>query len=205
MNLFFLLQIPVTLEACGFLCHQDIGGQIVPMLPDIQDDNNTNYLLPRTRNYDVIISDNITNTFSYSLTSEQLPEEIQGKPKDDLRNHLKLKNNEFYRTSVRMISNNSFFFPTTGLYNLSCELVNSTLSTTYQCRFGDGLNVEEGISKIQTIRKHFKTNVFLNDNKHMFLASAISNWTNSNGNFNSTCEDMFSQVCNKFITLDPLF
>lgn len=186
-------QIPVTLEACGFLCHQDIGGQIVPMLSERYDDKNISYQLPRTKNYDVIISDTLTNTFSYSLTSEQMPEDIKDKPQDDLRNHLKLKNNEFYRTSVRKISNNSFFFPTTGLYNFSCELVNSTLFTTYQCKFGEGLNVQEGVSKIKTMRKHFTANLFLSDNKNTFLASTISNWTDNNYHFNSTCEDMFSQ------------
>ncbi|KAJ9578796.1 hypothetical protein L9F63_005004, partial [Diploptera punctata] len=181
-------------EACGFLCHQYVGGQIYPVLPEKYGDDNISYVLTRTKNYDIIITDNITNTFSYSLTSEQMPQEILEKPKDDLRNHLKLKSNEFYRTSVRMISNDSYFFPTTGLYNFSCQLLNSTLSTKYHCRFGDGLNIEEGVSKIQTVRKQFTTTLFLSGNNNVFLASTISNWTNNNNvNYNSTCEDTFLQ------------
>jgi hypothetical protein len=119
----------------------------------------------------------------------------------DLRSHRFRKNNEFYRTSVRSVSNNSYFFPTTGLYNLSCVLVN----TTYECKFGKNASVEEGVSKIQTSRERFKTSLLLtNKSNNMFLAKGLSNWAaaqtgngspTSKENANATCSDVYTQVC----------
>jgi hypothetical protein len=194
----------MTLEACGFICDSSIGGQVTPVLPaPLTSDEDTSQRIFQTNRYDVIVGSRFPNetkeTYSYTLSSEQMAPTSD--TDRDLRSHRFRKNNEFYRTSVRSASNNSYFFPTTGLYNLSCVLVNMT----YECKFGENSSVEEEVSKIQTSRERFKTSLFLtNKRNNMFLAKGLSNWVaaetgngsaTSKGNANATCNDAYTQVC----------
>jgi hypothetical protein len=194
----------MTLEACGFICDSSIGGQVTPVLPALlaNDEKDISQHILQTNRYDVIIGSPFPNdtkeTYSYTLSSEQMPPTSD--TDRDLRSHRFKKNNEFYRTSVRSASNNSYFFPTTGLYNLSCVLVNKT----YECKFGKNASAE-GVSKIQTPRGRFKTSLFLTDkSNNMFLAAGLSNWVaaktgnasaTSKGSANATCSDVYIQVC----------
>jgi hypothetical protein len=195
----------MTLEACGFICDSSIGGQVTPVLSALStsDEKNTSQRILQANRYDVIVDSRFPNetkeTYSYTLSSEQMPP-ISDTDRD-LRSHRFRKNNEFYRTSVRSASNNSYFFPTTGLYNLSCVLIN----TTHVCKFGENASIEDGVSKVQTSRERFKTNLFLtNKSNNMFLATGLSNWfaaetdtgsATSKGNANATCSDAYTQVC----------
>lgn len=183
-----------TLEACGFICESVTGSQVTPISLLTNDEQDTSQRILRTQRYDVMISSdfpkNAKEIYSYALTSEQMP------PVDedmDLRSHRFRKNNDFYQTSVRNISNNSFFFPTTGLYNLSCVIAN----TTYKCQFGNNASVE-GVSRIQTSRHRFKTSLLLantNATDNLFLAMGIKNWAGvSKKKMNATCSDAFTQV-----------
>jgi hypothetical protein len=212
--MYCFLQVEMTLEACGFICDSAIGGQVTPMLPAIltSDEKDISQRILQTNRFDVTIGSPFPNetkeTYSYTLSSEQMPSTADGDR--DLRSHRFRKNNEFYRTSVRSASNNSYFFPTTGLYNLSCVLVNMT----YECKFGKNASVEEGVSKIQSSRDQFKTSLFLtNKNKNMFLATGLSNWitaetgngsTTSKESGNATCSDVYTQVRPViYVTLSP--
>jgi hypothetical protein len=189
----------MTLEACGFICDSSIGGQVTPVLPSLltNDEEYASQRIFQANRYDVIIGSPFPNetkeTYSYTLSSEQMPPTSD--TDRDLRSHRFKKNNEFYRTSVRSASNNSYFFPTTGLYNLSCVLVN----TTYECKFGKSASAEEGVSTIQASRERFKTSLFLTDkSNNMFLAAGLSKTGNasatSKGNTNATCSDVYTQV-----------
>lgn len=194
----------MTLEACGFICDSSIGGQVTAVLPALSTSHeDTSQRILQTTRYDVIVDSRFPNetkeTYSYTLSSEEMPPASD--TDRDLRSHRFRKNNEFYRTSVRSASNNSYFFPTTGLYNLSCVLVN----TKYECRFGKNASVAEEVPKVQTPRERFKTSLFLaNKRTHMFLVTAVSNWVatetgngsaTSKENANATCSDVYTQVC----------
>lgn len=37
-----------------------------------------------------------------------------------MKEHRQLKNNEFFKTSIRQVSKNHYFFPTDQLYQFSC-------------------------------------------------------------------------------------
>lgn len=206
-------QVEMTLEACGFICDSSIGGQVTPVLPALltDDEKDTSQRILQANRYDVIIGSPLPNetkeTYSYTLSSEQMPPTSD--TDRDLRSHRFKKNNEFYRTSVRSASNNSYFFPTTGLYNLSCVLVN----TTYECQFGKNASAEE-VSKIQTSRERFKTSLFLTDkSNNMFLAAGLSNWVVaetgnasalSTGSANATCTDVYIQAGRRVSVSVPL-
>lgn len=192
-----------TLEACGFICESVIGSQVTPISLSTNDEQDMTQRILQTHLYDVIISSPFSKkakeTYAYTLTSEQMPSSVD--EDTDLRSHRFRKNNDFYQTSVRSISNNSFFFPTTGLYNFSCVIANMT----YQCQFGNNTSVEEGVSRIQTSRDRFKTSLLLTNNatNNMFLAMGLNNWdvaeagnrsAVSRKNMNATCSDVYTQV-----------
>jgi hypothetical protein len=204
MHLSFLIQVEMTLEACGFVCDSSVGGQVTPVLPALStnDERDTAHSILHTNRYDVIIGstspDETKETYSYTLSSEQLPPATD--TDRDMRSHHFRKNNEFYRSSVRSASNNSYFFPTTGLYNLSCVL----RSTTYECTFGKKASFEERVSKMKTPRERFQTSLFLaNNSNSMFLATGLSSWVIAEtGNNSATskevvdvkCSDVYTQV-----------
>jgi hypothetical protein len=203
-HLLFVVQVDMTLEACGFICDSSIGGQVTPVLPELptNDERDTAQRILHTNRYDVIIGsalpDETKETYSYTLSSEQLPP-----PTDtdrDMRSHHFRKNNELYRSSVRSASNNSYFFPTTGLYNLSCVIV----GTTYECKLGKEASFEERASKIKTPRERFQASLLLTNNSNsIFTATGLSKWVTAetgNGSATSkqvskvTCSDVYTQV-----------
>lgn len=122
----------------------------------------------------------------------------------DLRSHRFWKDNKFYRTSVRSVSNNAYFFPTTGMYNITCGLVNMT----YQCTFGSNFGVDKGVLSMQTPINRFKTILFL-DNKNVssvIQAKDFSSWTvteigNGSAVMNATCNNVYTQVRPKYFVL----
>ncbi|XP_023714958.1 uncharacterized protein LOC111868499 [Cryptotermes secundus] len=205
-------QVEMTLEACGFICDSSIGGQVTAVLPAVStNEKDTSQRILQTTRYDVIVGSRVPNetkeTYSYTLSSEEMPETSD--TDRDLRSHRFRKNNEFYRTSVRSASNNSYFFPTTGLYNLSCVLVDAK----YDCRFGKNASAQ-GAPKVQTPRERFKTSLFLaNKSNNMFLATGLSNWVatetgngsaTSRENANATCSDVYTQAGRKVSVSVPL-
>lgn len=122
----------------------------------------------------------------------------------DLRSHRIWKENKFYRTSVRNVSNNSFFFPTTGIYQVTCGLVNMT----YQCTFGSNVGMDTSVSTMQTLINRFKTKLFLANNNvsSAIQAKDFSSWTvievgNGSAVMNATCSDVYTQVSPKISVL----
>lgn len=192
-----------TLEACGFVCESVIGSHVTPVSRITNDTQDISQRILQTHRYDVMIStvfpQYANETHFFTPTSEHMTTVDEDK---DLRSHRQWKNNEFYRNSVRKVSNNSFFFPTTTIYNLTCALVD----TTYQCQFGNNASMEEA-SRIQTSINRFKTSLLLADKNAtngMFLAMGLSNWAVaeagnisavSKENMNATCSDVYTQVC----------
>lgn len=197
-------QIEATLEACGFICKLATDNQVTPFLPTLltTDEKSMSERILQTRRYDVKISSSSANnteeTYPFTIRAEQISS-IDADDRD-LRSRHFWKNNEYYRTSVRRTSNNSYFFPTTEMYNLTCGFVN----TTYVCRFGSNVSDDEGASRITTPKNRFRTSLFLASNNvtSMILATGFSSWIgtkNGNGSaeMNATCSDGYTQVCPK--------
>lgn len=165
-------------------------------------EKSTSYRILQTRRYKVKISSTSPNDtkhiHSFTIPAEQMPSSVDDD--QDLRSHSIWKDNTFYRTSVRSVSNNSYFFPTTGMYNVTCSLVNMT----YQCTFGSDVGVDKSVSSMQTPINRFKTILFLaNKNvSSVIQAKDFSSWTvtgvgNGLAVMNATCSDVYTQVSPK--------
>lgn len=158
----------------------------------------------QTRRYDVMISSTSPNDtqdiYHYTLRADQMPSSVVDDL--DLRSHRFWKENKFYRTSVRSVSNNSYFFPTTGIYNITCGLVNMT----YQCTFGSNFVTDIGVSSMQTPINRFKRILFLDNNVSSVIQEKdFSSWTvteigNGSAVMNAKCSDVYSQVTPKFLS-----
>lgn len=202
MHLLFFVQVEMTLEACGFICDSSIGGQVTPVLPAVEsnDERETTHRILHANRYDVIIGSAYPSgpkeTYSYTLSSDQTAPATD--TDRDLRSHRYRKNNEFYRSSVRSASNDSYFFPTTGLYNLSCILANAT----YECKFGKDASYEDRLSKVKAPRERFLASVLLaNSSNNMLLAMGLGNWVIAEtGNGSATSKDMADVTCSDVYT-----
>jgi len=194
-------QIETTLEACGFICELENDSQLTQVSPTLltNDKKITSQDILQTRHYEVIISSTSPNDtqeiYPYTLTAEQMPSLVVDDR--DLRSHRFWKENKFYRTSVRSVSNNSYFFPTTGMYNITCGLVNMV----YQCTFGSNIGVDTGLSTMQTPINRFKTILFRDNNNvsSVIQAKDFSSWTvteigNGLAVMNATCSDVYTQT-----------
>lgn len=115
-------EIEAKVEACGFACHAILN----------QNDSET---VLNAKQYGIqqhnVVS-NKTTIFKYTLTDldVHVPLVIS-----ETKNHKTLKHNERYRTAIRKLSENVYFFPTYSMFNFACnDSTNS--SDTYDCLFG---------------------------------------------------------------------
>jgi hypothetical protein len=207
----FVPQIETMLESCGFICDLATDRQVTPMLSTLltNDEKSISEHILQSRRYDVMIntssSNNTQETHSCTLRAKQMPSSaVEDR---DLRSRRFWKDNDFYRTSVRSVSNNSYFFPTTGMYNFTCGLVNMT----YQCKIGSNVSVNKCVSNIQTPINRFKTSLFLANKKvkNMILAKGFSDWVGSkagsgSSEMNATCSNVYTQVSRNVLSFFPL-
>lgn len=204
-------QIETTLESCGFICDLPTDSQATPMLSTLlNDEKSMSERILQTRHYEVMINssslNNAQETYSCTQTAEKMPSSVVHNR--DLRSRRFWKDNEFYRTSVRSVSNNSYFFPTTGMYNLTCGLVNMT----YQCKFGTNVSVDKCVSNTQTPINRFKTSLFLANKKdtNMILATGFSKQigskvANRSAEMNATCSDIYTQSDREVSVSVPIY
>lgn len=117
----------------------------------------------RTRNYSVLIKDAITGAIeqvTYNLEADDLPLFRTPLPEDeDERNHRVMKNKAHFQTSVRKLTDSTYFFPSKGLFNLICttEMVENT-TETYKCNI-DQISGIETPPAIKTNKGDFKLKV----------------------------------------------
>jgi hypothetical protein len=170
------------------------------------DEKRTSQGILQTRHYEVMISSTSPNDtqeiYPYTLTAEQMPSAVVDDR--DLRSHRFWKDNKFYRTSVRSVSNNSYFFPTTEMYNITCGLVNMV----YQCTFDSNFGVDTGLSTMQTPINRFKTILFRDNNNVSSVNQTkdFTSWTvteigNGSTVMNATCNDVYTQVSLTYFVL----
>ncbi|XP_076303330.1 uncharacterized protein LOC143221741 isoform X2 [Lasioglossum baleicum] len=105
------------------------------------------------------------STIKYTIAQDDMPV----KPKDeDIREYRRLSNNEHFKTSIRQISKNEYFFPTNQLYEFACtvsgfieDFETSTFNTAMSnriyenrtlCSFNPILTLKDNASK--TINYH---------------------------------------------------
>ncbi|RZB41634.1 major facilitator superfamily domain-containing protein 6-like [Asbolus verrucosus] len=108
-------QTELRIESCGFAC---------------QAQNQSNVILNAT-SYELQVYNsegNTTDIFKYTLTDEDMhaPDAIS-----KTLNHKTLINNERFLTSIRKLSKNVYYFPAPSLFNISCDITNSS---SFKCR-----------------------------------------------------------------------
>lgn len=96
----------LTLQSCGFVCHA------------VTNENDSVAIMQAPR-YEIEIhtpNAGLTDKFKYEVDLKSTADE------PDMRNHVTLKNNEKYGTTIRKLSTHSYFFPTDNLFNFSCDI-----------------------------------------------------------------------------------
>lgn len=109
----------VKVETCGFACHA------------VLNQNDTQAIL-NAKQYGIQqhnIEQNKTTIFKYTLTDQDIHVPLLI---SETKNHKTLKNNERYKTAIRKLSENVYFFPAYSMYNFAC---NET-ANKYECLFG---------------------------------------------------------------------
>ncbi|XP_011146297.1 uncharacterized protein LOC105187278 [Harpegnathos saltator] len=101
-------EITVTVESCGFVCHVDADNET-------ERDLILKSRIYTLRHYNVRTGAN--TTYKYTIAQNDLPTDVS---QQDMKEHRRLKNNEFFKTSIRQVSKSSYFFPTDQLYQFSC-------------------------------------------------------------------------------------
>ncbi|XP_032677728.1 major facilitator superfamily domain-containing protein 6 [Odontomachus brunneus] len=102
-------EIAVTVESCGFVC-------------DVKTGNETDRdLVLKSRVYTIKhynLQTGANITYKYTVAQNDLPANVG--QQEDMRENRQLRNNEFFKTSIRQVSKNRYFFPTDQLYQFSC-------------------------------------------------------------------------------------
>ncbi|XP_011066580.1 PREDICTED: uncharacterized protein LOC105153435 [Acromyrmex echinatior] len=101
-------EIAVNVESCGFVCHVETnnetdGSQILK----------SRLYTVRHLNFQT----GVNTSYKYIVAPSDLAMSIQ---QEDMKEHRQLKNNEFFKTSIRQVSKTHYFFPTDQLFSFSC-------------------------------------------------------------------------------------
>ncbi|KYN20891.1 Major facilitator superfamily domain-containing protein 6 [Trachymyrmex cornetzi] len=121
-------EIAVNVESCGFVCHVETnnetdGSQILK----------SRLYTVRHLNFQT----GVNTSYKYIVAPSDLATSIQ---QEDMKEHRQLKNNEFFKTSIRQVSKTNYFFPTDQLFSFSCmplsghvqDIDNFTTETSYR-------------------------------------------------------------------------
>lgn len=120
-ELFNNITIPreIQIEACGLLCYKP-KSDFHPYKKGPQNASEEEAAILRARSYTVLVPNG--PSFKYTLTARDLPLYKADIGRDnDIRNSRKLENTGHFPTSVRKLKEGEYFFPTSGLYELSCQ------------------------------------------------------------------------------------
>ncbi|KAF3420336.1 hypothetical protein E2986_00920 [Frieseomelitta varia] len=102
-------KISTRIESCGYMCRLDVHN-------DTEVQSILSSRMYTIKRYNMETGAN--SSFKFSISQDEMPQEIE----DDLREHRKLKNNEYFKTSIRQLSANEYFFPSNQLYEFSCTV-----------------------------------------------------------------------------------
>lgn len=115
-------EVDAKVEACGFACHAILN-------------KNDSQTILNAKQYGIQqhnVAENKTTVFKYTLTDLDIhvPLVIS-----EAKNHKTLKNNERYKTAIRKLSENVYFFPAYSMYNFACN-ESTDAADRYECLFG---------------------------------------------------------------------
>jgi hypothetical protein len=101
----------------------------------------------RTRNYTVLVKDPSTGRVervTYHLQADDLPLFRSPKPEDeDKRNHRLMQNKAHFPTSVRQLTESTYFFPTKGFHKLVCTLDVDNTTELISCQINQPEDSEQ--------------------------------------------------------------
>ncbi|XP_033209800.1 uncharacterized protein LOC117168332 [Belonocnema kinseyi] len=101
-------EVNMRIESCGLLCYAPMDTDVESLLEERA------YTIEITEKESVIV-------FNYTTPETKLKKVID--ETEDVRSHRKLKNDAFFKTSIREITNNTFYFPTDDLYQFKCNQI----------------------------------------------------------------------------------
>ncbi|KYQ57900.1 Major facilitator superfamily domain-containing protein 6 [Trachymyrmex zeteki] len=150
-------EIAVNVESCGFVCH-------------VETDNETDgSQILKSRLYTVRyfnFQTGVNTSYKYIVAPSDLAM-LQSIQQEDMKEHRQLKNNEFFKTTIRQVSKTHYFFPTDQLFSFSCmslsghvqDTDNFTTETSYRmsrnhtsCVFDNLMKSKDNINR--TINYH---------------------------------------------------
>ncbi|CAD1475398.1 unnamed protein product, partial [Heterotrigona itama] len=102
-------KISTRIESCGYMCRLDVHN-------DTEVQSILSSRMYTIKRYNMETGAN--SSFEFSVSRDEMPQQIE----EDLREHRKLKNNEYFKTSIRQLSANEYFFPSNQLYEFSCTV-----------------------------------------------------------------------------------
>lgn len=102
--------IDVRVESCGFVC-------LVETNNETDSRSIVGSAVYTVKHYDSRAG--VNDTYKYRVAPSALA--ASASQEEDIREHRQLKNNEFFKTSVRQVSKTRYFFPTDQLYQFSCD------------------------------------------------------------------------------------
>ncbi|KAL2750551.1 Major facilitator superfamily domain-containing protein 6-A [Vespula maculifrons] len=172
-------EIATKIESCGYACHIDE-----------QNETNSQALLT-SRLYTIMSYDfkmGTNDSFKYTASLNNIPQDIG--QIQDMRINRKLRNNEFFKTSVRRLSKNTYFFPTNPLYEFSCSpstfLEDFDSVKVYEnrtlCTFGEFIDPSKEKldrtmnrqSYLSTLNKLEMTEEDIEEERQKFIAEKVS-------------------------------
>ncbi|XP_018361970.1 PREDICTED: major facilitator superfamily domain-containing protein 6 isoform X2 [Trachymyrmex cornetzi] len=198
-------EIAVNVESCGFVCHVETnnetdGSQILK----------SRLYTVRHLNFQT----GVNTSYKYIVAPSDLATSIQ---QEDMKEHRQLKNNEFFKTSIRQVSKTNYFFPTDQLFSFSCmplsghvqDIDNFTTETSYRmsrnytsCVFDNLMKSKDNINR--TINYHlYKSKIKslkpdeddLQEEQQRYLSEKIS-WAGEDFR-KPICDDLESNINNQ--------
>nr|XP_031830685.1 uncharacterized protein LOC116426193 [Nomia melanderi] len=101
-------KISARLESCGYMCRMDVYN-------DTELETILSSRMYSFMRYNLETGSN--STINFSIAQNDMPVQVKD---EDIREHRRLTNNEHFKTSIRQISKNEYFFPTNQLYEFAC-------------------------------------------------------------------------------------
>ncbi|XP_018349319.1 PREDICTED: uncharacterized protein LOC108752755 [Trachymyrmex septentrionalis] len=198
-------EIAVNVESCGFVCHVETnnetdGSQILK----------SRLYTVRHLNFQT----GVNTSYKYIVAPSDLAT-VQSIQQEDMKEHRQLKNNEFFKTSIRQVSKTHYFFPTDQLFSFSCVSLsghvqdNFTTDTSFRisrnhtsCVFDNFMKSKDNINR--TINYHlYKSKIKslkpdeddLQEEQQRYLSEKIS-WAGEDLK-KPICDDLESNINNQ--------
>lgn len=102
-------EIAIKVESCGYVCRVETGNET------------DRSLILKSRLYTVRhlnFQTGVNTSYKYIVAKRDLS--TSGNQQEYIKEHRRLRNNEFFKTTIRQVSKTHYFFPTDQLFSFSC-------------------------------------------------------------------------------------